>query len=808
MPTFYTILTDVGQAKLANAVALGQTINITELALGDGGGALPTPETDRTALVNEVRRAPINSSIVDPENPSWIVVEQVLPPEVGGWTIREIGIFDADGDLVGYGNYPETYKPVLSEGSSRTQTVRFVMEVSETAAVTLKVDPSVVLATRNYADNIVSEHASRTEGVHGIPPGESAIHTGSRPTTNIDTVNTTGFYICGSSTLGTAPPDGIIGTLLHIERGSSNQSTQIFDTLRSSGQDQALYTRTRDNSGAWTAWAAFSIGGGTAGGDTGVFDFLAAGDGTADANSIPGDPPHWLEVSNNPGDGAAGNQLFRMNSYGDVAYGNNIHSCRYYGDETTPTAIQNGAFLMSWGFRGFDGTALGSSSGAFQCKATEDFAPGAHGTKFQFEVTPNGSTARSKIVEITDSGVGIGVDVEPTWNDNYRVLEIGSKGTAVRSHKSQAEIALHSNAYYDPVGFKYGLSGTAGLIQMDINSDTFFKSAPSGAAGAAVTFKTNMVIKQDGDVLVGTESAQSSHVVQRTVASDVGNKVLTIGNGTAASVFYAVSSGGANTANASLRINKDGTTGRSINAAGTVNASGADYAEYMRKSPSCGEVAKGDVVGINASGELTDRFSEAVSFAIKSTDPSYVGGDIWGSELALGISEPIQPVLESDDLISARESAESQAMADLNATRESIFQQSLDDDATAVELQVALDTYNQAIADALAAFNSSMDIRAAQHGTDMAQYEFDLTNYREALEAERKHLDRVAFSGRVPVNYAGAVSGDYLVPVDDGVGGITVQALKSPDFEQYMRAVGKVVNVEDDGRPTVVVKVV
>ncbi len=154
MATFYTLLTDVGQAKLANAIALGQTIDITDLAVGDGNGALPVPDTSRTTLVNEVRRAPINLSEVDDQNPNWVVVEQVLPPDVGGWTIREIGVFDIEGDLIGYGNYPETYKPVLAEGSSRTQTIRFVMEVSDTAAVTLKVDPSVVLATRGYADNI------------------------------------------------------------------------------------------------------------------------------------------------------------------------------------------------------------------------------------------------------------------------------------------------------------------------------------------------------------------------------------------------------------------------------------------------------------------------------------------------------------------------------------------------------------------------------------------------------------------------------------------------------------------------------
>lgn len=168
MPQFYTLLTDTGQAKLANAVALGGTIEITELSVGDGNGSLPTPDSSATALINEVRRAPINASQTDPDNPSWIVVEQVLPPDVGGWTIREIGIYDVDGDLIGIGNYPETYKPVLAEGSSRTQTVRFVLEVSDTSAVTLKVDPSVVLATRGYVDDSLAVYGLG-EADPGVP---------------------------------------------------------------------------------------------------------------------------------------------------------------------------------------------------------------------------------------------------------------------------------------------------------------------------------------------------------------------------------------------------------------------------------------------------------------------------------------------------------------------------------------------------------------------------------------------------------------------------------------------------------------
>lgn len=163
MAQFFTLLTEVGQAKLANAIALGQTIEITQLAVGDGGGSLPTPQGDEEQLINEVRRAAINTSHVDEDNPTWIVVEQVIPPDVGGWTIREVGIFDSAGDLIAYGNYPETYKPVLEEGSSRTQTVRFVLEVSDTAAVTLKVDPSVVLATREYVDTQRAEHEQDAE---------------------------------------------------------------------------------------------------------------------------------------------------------------------------------------------------------------------------------------------------------------------------------------------------------------------------------------------------------------------------------------------------------------------------------------------------------------------------------------------------------------------------------------------------------------------------------------------------------------------------------------------------------------------
>ena len=152
MNKYFTILTSVGEAKLANATALGETVKLTELALGDGDGSLPTPKQSQTALVNEVRRKALNSVAVDENNPNWIMCEQVIPEDVGGWTIREVGIYDEDGDLIAVGNFPETYKPVLEEGSGRTQTIRVVLQISATSSVELKIDPSVVLATREYVD--------------------------------------------------------------------------------------------------------------------------------------------------------------------------------------------------------------------------------------------------------------------------------------------------------------------------------------------------------------------------------------------------------------------------------------------------------------------------------------------------------------------------------------------------------------------------------------------------------------------------------------------------------------------------------
>lgn len=164
MTKFYAIVTSTGAAKIANAVALGTKLNITQMAVGDGG-TLPTPNASQTKLINEVRRAAINTLSIDPANASQMIAEQVIPETSGGFWIREMGLFDADGTLIAVCSTPETYKPALQEGSGRTQTVRMILIINSTDAITLKIDPSEVLATRKYIDDAVIEVKAYADSV-------------------------------------------------------------------------------------------------------------------------------------------------------------------------------------------------------------------------------------------------------------------------------------------------------------------------------------------------------------------------------------------------------------------------------------------------------------------------------------------------------------------------------------------------------------------------------------------------------------------------------------------------------------------
>jgi hypothetical protein len=156
---YKTVITKAGAEKLAAAtVPNGKKVNFTAMAVGDGGGVLPTPDAGQTKLVNEVWRYTLNKISQDHKKLNYVIAELLIPPETGGFWMREMGLYDDTGTLIAVGNMAESYKPLLDEGSGRAQTVRMVIMVSDIESVELTIDTSTVMATQDYVDDKLAEH--------------------------------------------------------------------------------------------------------------------------------------------------------------------------------------------------------------------------------------------------------------------------------------------------------------------------------------------------------------------------------------------------------------------------------------------------------------------------------------------------------------------------------------------------------------------------------------------------------------------------------------------------------------------------
>lgn len=294
-----------------------------------------------------------------------------------------------------------------------------------------------------------------------------------------------------------------------------------------------------------------------------------------------------------------------------------------------------------------------------------------------------------------------------------------------------------------------------------------------------------------GNLLVGVSSG-SYHNIRRATNVDVGDAILEVSRGQTGLptiICYGISQAAYNSANAGVKLGSDGVTGRSINAGGTINASGADYAEYMTKADDCGSLAKGQIVGVDGQGKLTDKWANAVSFLVKSTDPSYVGGDTWGTREALGMERPVEPVFVTPAY------AGSARPDDLAAGEASTS----DRDAALAQYEADQIAY----ADAVQAARSNFDT------VTMPAYLAELADFEARLETARQTVDRIAYCGQVPVNVRGAQPGQYVVPIQDGdgIGGQLVDD-DAITFAQYRRSVGVVQNILADGRANIRVKVV
>ncbi|HAW3378487.1 TPA: phage tail protein, partial [Escherichia coli] len=304
---FYTLLTDIGAAKLASAAALGVPLKITHMAVGDGGGVLPTPGSKQTALVNEKRRAALNMLYIDPQNSSQIIAEQVIPENEGGWWIREVGLFDESGALIAVGNCPESYKPQLAEGSGRTQTVRMVLITSSTDNITLKIDPAVVLATRKYvddkalelkvyADDQMAKHLAAPDPHSQYAPKESPTFTGTpkAPTpaagNNTTQIATTAFVKSAiAAVVGSAP--GALDTLNELAEALGNDPNFATTVLNALAAKQPLDNTLTNLSGKDVA---------------GLLAYLGLGEGSALPVGVPvpwpsaTPPTGWIKCNGAP----------------------------------------------------------------------------------------------------------------------------------------------------------------------------------------------------------------------------------------------------------------------------------------------------------------------------------------------------------------------------------------------------------------------------------------------------------------------------------------------------------------------------
>jgi len=347
------------------------------------------------------------------------------------------------------------------------------------------------------------------------------------------------------------------------------------------------------------------------------------------------------------------------------------------------------------------------ASGGNGITATSGFVADRSGSE-GFLVLQQSSAGGGQIRSVSAGGLRFTDNGAATeW---MRINSSGDVGVGTTSPKSIGNYKFVTTNATTGSGYSTQVNGTEAGNFYANSSATVIQEARS----VSMIFETNaterMRITSGGDVLIGTTSSSGKLTVADSSAQGTRVTQFTVPGTSNIFSTFTVSADSSNGAATAVRIGQNTSTSRSINAGGTINASGADYAEYMVKAGNF-EIAKGDVCGIDANGKLTNVFSDAISFVVKSTNPSYVGGDLWGANL------------EGD-----------------------------------------------------------------------------------ALESARQTVDRIAFSGQVPVNVLGATAGQYIVPVNNN-GAIKGEAVSNPTFEQYQLAVGKVIAIESDGRARIIVKV-
>lgn len=383
------------------------------------------------------------------------------------------------------------------------------------------------------------------------------------------------------------------------------------------------------------------------------------------------------------------------------------------------------------------------SSSRYQSTSSSDALP-AYGVEAGSGIFNAGastigfSVGSSEQMRLTSTGLGIGTSSLA----GMKLVVKGATGYPATSGTTQTGVLRLA-----------GGTGLYNVLDMGVSESTDTAWMQATRANNLGVYDTLVINPYGGNVGIGNASSNllvgvasgSAHTLKKDVSQGTDIAVVTSDAGGRSARFLAVASEGWNTADAAIWVGKNDVTNRGINSGGTINASGADAAEYECNGGL--KIAKGQIVGFGPDGVLTDRFDAAIRFGVKSTDPHIVGGDTWGTKDKIG-ERPEKPA-------------------------------ALHEDATEQEAQA--------------------------HAQAVAKYQIDIAAFSARLEAARQQVDRIAYCGKVPCNVTGAAPGDYIVAVNDGSGGIKGLAVRFPTFDQYRAAVGRVNRILSDGRAEIAV---
>jgi|GEM_PF-3331072 len=431
--------------------------------------------------------------------------------------------------------------------------------------------------------------------------------------------------------------------------------------------------------------------------------------------------------------------------------------------------VYDGTFFQMMGATGSDvaGSLANANAAASSAVSAAASASAAAGSAIAASASATASAGSATAAAASATATAGAVTTHAALTSTHGVTGaiVGSTDAQTLTNKTMGATTFSGALTYGGVTLSNSTTGSGPLVAA---------SGPSLSGISLSGITTSASFRNDGfSTFGGSGIAVTSgrHTFYSTaITEDAGSPIISWGKTSSSfgsGYLIAVSGASYNGANTGMYIGKDATTGRSINAGGTVNASGTDYAEYEPKADSCGLIAKGQIVGFNADALLTDKWNEAVLFGVKSTDPSFTGGNAWGSAEVIGMArpeppnEPVKPDAPADDASAEETSAYVQADAEYSAAAEAY--------------------------------------RALE-----AKYDADKIRHDALLEAARQRVDRVAYSGKVPVNVMGASPGDYIVAVQNG-DGISGQIVTNPTFEQFVKTVGRVRRILGDGRAEIAV---